>query len=148
MEESAAERRLPGDVPDEVKGRGVDLLIASDRDRLAFPAGKNRLERDIPFEHAAAACVNVTRGSADLRVGISGEILESEIDQAPFPLQQGKPLNGAIGTITRGGLSWRLGASIGLERSRQTTFEENGEKCRDRQLDPGPQSHLTLRRRL
>ena len=96
VEERAAERRLPGHVPDEVEGRGIDLLILSDRDSLAFPAGKDRLERHIAFEHAAAACVDVTRGRADLRVGVGGEVLEDEVDEPAFALQQGEHLDGTI----------------------------------------------------
>ena len=111
VEERAAERRLPGDVPDQVEGRGIDLLIPSDRDRLAFPARKDRLERHVAFEHAAAACVNVTRGGADLRVGIRGEVLEDEVDEPPFALQQGEQLDRAIVGIGGDGLSRRLGAS-------------------------------------
>src|SRR5262249_40941411 len=45
VEERAAKRRLPGHVPDEVEGRSINLLILSDCDSLAFPAGKDRLER-------------------------------------------------------------------------------------------------------
>ncbi len=80
MEKRATERRLPGHVPDEVKGRRIDLPILSDCDSLAFPAGKDRLERHIAFEHAVAARVDVTRSRADLCVGVGGEVLEDEVD--------------------------------------------------------------------
>ena len=118
MEERATERRLPGDVPDQVEGRGIDLLILSDRDSLAFPAGKDRLERHIAFEHAVAACVDVTRGRPDLRVGVRGEVLEDEVDEPAFALQQGEHLDGTIRGIRRDGLRRRLGASGRLRAQR------------------------------
>ena len=146
MEKRASERRFPGHVPDEVEGRRIDLLILSDRDRFAFPAGKNRLERHIACEHAVAACVDVTRGRADLRVRVRGKVLKDKIDEAPFPLQQGEHLDGTIVGIGSDGLRRRLGASGRLERNGQATFDENGEECRERQLDPSPHSHLTPQR--
>ena len=126
MEKRATKRRLPGHVPDEVEGRWIDLPILSDRDSLAFPAGKDRLERQIAFEHTVAACVDVTCSRADLCVGVRGEVLEDEVDEAPFPLQQGEHLDGTIVAVGSDGLRRRLGASGRLERSGQAAFEENG----------------------
>ena len=40
MEKRATERRLSGHVTDEVEGRWIELPILSDRDSLAFPAGR------------------------------------------------------------------------------------------------------------
>jgi len=146
MEKRATERRLSGHVADEVEGRWIDRPILSDRDSLAFPAGKDRFERHITFEHAVAACVDVTRSRADLRVGVRGEVLKDEVDESPFPLQQGEHLDGTIVGIGSDGLRRRLDASGRLERSGHATFEKNGEECGERQLDASPHSHRPLPR--
>ena len=86
----------PATLPTRCKAAGIDLLILPDRDRLAFPAGKDRLERHVAFEHAPAACVDVARGRADLRVGVRGEILEHEVDEPAFALQEGEHLDRTI----------------------------------------------------
>ena len=145
MEERATEWRLPGHVPDEVEDRGIDLLILSDRDSLAFPAGKDRLECHIAFEHAVAACVDVTRGRADLRVGVRREVLKDEVDKPAFALQQGEHLDYTIRCIHSDGRRWRVGVSGRLERRGQATCEQDGEERRERQLDPSPHRHCTLR---
>jgi hypothetical protein len=145
VEERATERRLPGHVPDEVEGRGIDLPILSDRDSLAFPARKDRLERHVAFEHPVAACVDITCGHADLGVRVRGEVLKDEVDEPTFALQQGEHLDGTIRGIRSDGLRRRLGVSGRLERSGQAAFEEDREERRERQLDPSPHSHRTLR---
>jgi hypothetical protein len=142
MEERATKRRLPGHVSDEMDGRGIDRLILSNCDRLAFPAGQDCLERHMAFEHAVAACVDVARGRANLRVGVGGEVLEDEVDEPAFALQQRKHLNCSIRGIRSDRLSRRrLVVNVRLERNGQATFEEDGEKRRERQLDPSPDSH-------
>src|SRR5262249_31050482 len=84
VEECAAEWRLSGYISDEMEDRGIDLLILSQGDRLAFPPGKNRLERHVALEHATAARMDVPRRRANLRVGVRSEILEGEVDKAAF----------------------------------------------------------------
>jgi hypothetical protein len=144
VEERAAERRLPGDVPDEVKGGRIERLLLSDGDGFAFTTGNDRLESEIPFEYAMTPCVDVTRGRADLGVGVRGKVLNDEVDQPALALEQGKHLDCTIHRLRHDGVRRRLCVRVNLKRVGQATFDQDGKKCRKCQLDPSPSSHRNL----
>ena len=112
-----------GDMADEVQRRGIDRLILSNGDRLALASGENRLERDIPLEHTAAARVHVARRHADLRVGVGSEIFAQKIDQAALALQQREQLNRAIRRVIGGRAHGQFHARLGLQRGRKPALE-------------------------
>jgi hypothetical protein len=129
-----------------MKGRRVDPLILPNGHQLTFAAGKDRFERDVPVEAAPAAGVDVASGGADLRVGISSDILEHEIDESSLALQEREDLDGTIRRVDDDWRQRRLDWAGGLKLGGQTPREEDREERHEGQPDPSPHSsHRTLR---
>src|SRR5262245_37790245 len=123
--------------------RRIKSPILSDRNGLPFPIRKDRFEHHVPLEHAMAAGVNVTRSRTDLCVGVRSEVLDHEVDEAAFALQQREELDGALGGVRRR-RSGGVDAAGRLKEGWQPTFEQEAEKCRTRQLESSPDAHRKL----
>jgi hypothetical protein len=122
MQQCAAERRPGADVADETDHRRIDG--GSDRDRFAFAAGQNRLERGVASEDAAAR-VNVTDGGADLRVLV---VARSSITSISRPSrQQGQYLRRTL-AVSSCAISGAASAPPGRERPPGTACEQDREE--------------------
>ena len=63
----------------------------------AFHAVDDGRERDVAAERVAALVVEFADGGADLIVGVGGDVLHQEVDEARVALQDAEDLQRAVG---------------------------------------------------
>ena len=91
------------------------------------------LQADHASEGLAALAVDVANGSAHLVVGVGGDVLHQEVDQAAFALQNPEKLQSAVGGAgnwrgRRGGR--RFGGGRGFRWRVAARQAESGQRAR------------------
>ena len=129
--ESAARGRFGRHVADELDRRWdrCDGRLGES----ALHAIDHRLQGDVARDRIAALVVEFAHRRADLVVGVGGDILHQEIDQARIALHDAENLQGAVGGPRRGSAGAEAGAALaalrrrrGRAAARQPEFAQGG----------------------
>lgn len=125
--DAAVERRRTDDVAGEADRGSVEAF--GDCHAAAFGFRADRADREMFAQRRATAVMHEARGRADVGIGVAGDILFDEVDEAGVALEQPEQLK----------CRFRAGfPDLGNGRRRRLRRRDRcGDRCRGRRCDRG-----------